>query len=122
MGAGDSPADDSSPLKDLGSDGSTASQRRKLPKVQDPVDRETEDLSVSKFYQDRGNFLAAYLRAQDAVKTLPDDPEAHLRLAQTAEKMKKTDEAIAEYKAYLKLDPQGEKVKAAREALAELHP
>ncbi len=40
-----------------------------------------EDLKVAKFYRDRGNFNAVYLRSKDAVKTIPDDPEAHLLLA-----------------------------------------
>ncbi len=75
---------------------------------------------MSHFYLTSGNFTGAYMRAQDAVKTVPDDPMAHFALAEAAVKMKKKDEAVAEYNLYLKLDPQGEKVKASQLALAEL--
>jgi len=69
-----------------------------------------------------GNFLAAYLRAKDAVKTIPDDPLAHFAIAESAQKLKKTDEAVTEFKLYLKLDPDGEKAKAAERALDDLAP
>ena len=101
----------------------TKSMRRKLPKVQklqSDEDRATEDLSVARFYEGNGNLTAAYLRTQDAVKALPNDPEVHFAHAQIAQKLKKRDEAIAEYNAYLKLDPEGERIKAARKALSQL--
>ena len=66
------------------------------------------------------NYQGAYLRAKDAVKVQPDYSLGHFALAQVAQKMKKKDEAIAEYQTYLKLDPEGEKAKAAQKALAEL--
>jgi Tfp pilus assembly protein PilF len=66
------------------------------------------------------NYQGAYLRAKDAVIVQPDYSLAHFTLAQVAQKMKKKDEAIAEYQLYLKLDPDGEKAKAAKQALAEL--
>ena len=69
-----------------------------------------------------GNFLAAYLRAKDALATVPEDPLAHFAIAVSAQKLKKTDEAIIEFKLYLKLDPDGEKAKAAQRALDELTP
>jgi Tfp pilus assembly protein PilF len=95
--------------------------RRLLPKSpKSMADREAEDLDVSKFYLQSGNYLGAYLRAQDAVKSVPDDSEAHFALAQAAQKMKKRDEAIQEYKAYLDLEPDGDHVKTARLALVEL--
>jgi hypothetical protein len=119
----DSSTDDDKPaLADKGSSGSTRAQRRKLPKIEDPNDREAEDLQVAHYYSTTGNFLAAYNRAKDAVKTIGDDPMAHFALAESAAKLKKTDEAIAEYKLYLKLDPDGEKVKQSQRALAELSP
>ena len=68
---------------------------------------------MSHYYFTTGNFLASYLRAQDAVKTIADDPEAHFALAEAAQRLKKNDEAIAEYGAYLKLEPQGDKAKSA---------
>jgi Tfp pilus assembly protein PilF len=105
----------------MGSDGSTRAARRRLPKVESMSDRETEDLSVSKYYMSTGNIRGAYLRAQDAVKSVPDDPEAHFALAQSARKLNKKDEAVAEFNAYLKLEPDGQHAKAVHEALSELH-
>lgn len=106
----------------MGSEGET--RRRKLPKVtklQSDDDREAEDLDVAKFYLGEGNSMAAYLRSRDAVKLKPDDPEAHFSLAQAAAKLKKHDEAVAEFQQYLKLEPGGDHVKSARKSLAELH-
>ena len=98
-------------------------KRHKLPKVQhvqSDDERVDEDLKVSKFYLNAENFPGAYLRAKDAVKVQPDYSATHFALAEVAQKMKKKDEAIAEYSAYLKLDPDGEKAKAARQALQSL--
>jgi Tfp pilus assembly protein PilF len=67
------------------------------------------------------NYQGAYLRAKDAVTIQPDYSATHFALAQIAEKLKKKDEAIAEYQAYLKLDPDGEKAKDAKKALDELN-
>lgn len=98
--------------------------RRRLPKVknlQTPDERVDEDIRVAKFYLNRDNFIGAYMRSKDAVKTEPDYAETHFSLAQAAQKMKKTDEAKAEYNVYLKLSPGGDNAKAARKALEELH-
>ena len=105
------------PLKDAGSTGSTRFQRKHLAKVEDLDHRELEDLDVSHYYITTGNFVAAYSRAQDAVKLYPDDENAHMALAVAADKLKKKDEAAAEYQAYLKLAPDGEKAKQAERAL-----
>lgn len=99
------------------------SARKRLPKVQDlqtPDERVDEDLRVAKFYYNRDNFVAAYMRSKDAVKTEPDYAPTHFSLAQAAEKMKKLEEAKAEYNAYLKLAPEGDYAKAARKALEKL--
>jgi tetratricopeptide (TPR) repeat protein len=109
------------PLHDEGSEGK--STRRKLPKVQrvqTDDERVDEDLSVARFYVNDGNLQGAYLRAKDAVKLQPDYSETHFVLGEVAQKLKKRDEAIAEFNTYLKLDPKGEKIKAAQRALAEL--
>jgi tetratricopeptide (TPR) repeat protein len=101
------------------------SVHRKLPKVkrvQTDDERVDEDLNVAKFYFRDENYQGAYLRAKDAINVQPDYSTPHFVLAQIAQKMKKKDEAIAEYQTYLKLDPQGEKAKEARKALAELQP
>jgi len=123
---GDVPSDDSSAaaakpgLKDAGSTGSTRFERKHLAKVEDTDHRELEDLDVSHYYMTTGNFQAAYMRAEDAVKLYPDDENAHIALAVSADKLKKKDEAVAEYKAYLKLAPDGEKAKEARRSLEAL--
>lgn len=99
------------------------STRRKLPKVknlQSPEDREAEDIKVARFYCDTGNWTGAYLRSKDAIKIQPEDPEAHLLLAEIARKLDKRDEAIAEFNALLKLDAAPEQIKTARKALAQL--
>jgi len=75
---------------------------------------------VAKFYTDTGDLQGAYLRSQDAVKTAPDDPDAHFALATAALRLKKPDEAIAEYNACLKLDPTDKEAKEARKALSSL--
>ncbi len=99
------------------------SVHRKLPKVQrvqTDDERVDEDLRVAKFYMRDDNLPGAYLRAKDAVKVQPDYSAGHFALGEIAQKMKKKDEAVAEYQTYLKLDPAGEKAKAARLALEQL--
>lgn len=99
------------------------SPRRRLPKVknlQSDEDRATEDVTVARYYLDRGNWNAAYLRSKDAVKHQPSDPDAHLLLAESALKLQKRDEAIAEYNALFKLDASDDQLKSARKALAHL--
>ena len=83
-------------------------------------ERVDEDLAVAKFYLGNENYQGAYLRAKDAVSVQPDYSKAHFALAEVLQKMKKKEEAVAEYQTYLKLDPEGEKAKAAKKALAEL--
>jgi tetratricopeptide (TPR) repeat protein len=97
--------------------------RRRLPKVknlQSNEERVDEDLRVAKFYEDKGDLNAAYLRLRDAVKYLPNESETHFSLARLAQKLDKRDEAISEYSTYLKLEPDGENIKQARKALVEL--
>jgi tetratricopeptide (TPR) repeat protein len=97
--------------------------RRKLAKpqnLQTDDEREAEDLTVARFYRDKGDLNAAYLRSKDAVKHLPDDPDAHFLLAEIAQKLNKRDEAIAEYKTTLKLDASDKQIKSANKALAQL--
>ncbi len=91
-----------------------------MKQIQSNEDRESEDLTVAKFYRQSGNLQAAYLRSKDAVTLVPEDAEAHFALAEAARTLAKRAEAVAEYDAYLKLDPDGEHVKAAQKALAGL--
>lgn len=116
----DSPSGD--PAGDTG-DTPHPTTRRRLPKVenlQTNEERVDEDLKVAKFYSDAGDLDAAYLRVRDAVKYLPNDPDTHFALAYVAQKLKKREEAIAEYNNYLWLAPDGERIKDARKALNEL--
>ncbi len=117
-------------LTDQGSDGTTTQPpgrhilHRVNPigtKLQTPDERENEDLDIAHYYTQTGNLQGAYLRSQDAVKTAPDDPDAHFALAEIARKLNKRDEAIAEYNACLKLDPLPQQASAARKALARLN-
>jgi tetratricopeptide (TPR) repeat protein len=115
------PPDVGPPLKDEGTEGT--STHRKLPKparVQTDDERVDEDLTIAKFYMNDENLPGAYLRAKDAVKVQPDYSLGHFTLAQVAQKMKKKDEAIAEFTIYLKLDPDGEKRREAKQALDQL--
>jgi tetratricopeptide (TPR) repeat protein len=115
-------------LKDAGSEGSQTRPSGHIlhraappaPKPQTADEREEEDLRVANFNLDSGNVRGAYLRTQDAVKTAPDDPEAHFALAEMAAKLGKKDEAIAEYNACLKLDPSDDRKKDSEKALARL--
>jgi TolA-binding protein len=91
-------------------------------KLETADERESEDLNVAHFYLDSGDLKGAYTRSQDAVKTAPDDPDAHFLLAEIAQKLNKRDEAIAEYNACLKLDPTDKQAKDAHKALARLKP
>ena len=112
------PADsDKAGLKDAGSTGSTRFERKKLAVPEDLSKRELEDLDVSHFYITTGDYPGAYMRAQDAVKLYPDDEMAHFALGLAADKMKKKDEAIREYKVYLKMAPDGPKAKQVKKAL-----
>jgi tetratricopeptide (TPR) repeat protein len=117
------PTDDPTAKGDPSNPPEGTSVHRKLPKVkrvQTDDERVDEDLSVAKFYLRDENYQGAYLRAKDAVNIQPEYSATHFALAEIAQKMKKKDEAVAEYQTYLKLDPEGEKAKAAKKALAEL--
>jgi tetratricopeptide (TPR) repeat protein len=125
------PANPATPaLTDKGGEGSPATPGRHILHRVNPVgtkllsadERESEDLDIAHFYMQTGDIKGAYLRGQDAVKTAPDDPEAHFVLAEIALKLNKKDEAIAQYNACLKLDPIAKEAKDARKALARLQP
>jgi hypothetical protein len=118
--AAPSPDPDAAGLKDAGSHGSTRFERRKLAVPEDLSKRELDDLDVSHFYITTGDYVGAYARAQDAVKLYPDDEMAHFALGLAADKIKKRDEAIQEYKLYLKLAPDGTKAKQVQRSLEAL--
>lgn len=112
--------DDEDPpkLTDKGSEGSR--RVMKVTKPQSDTARVDEDLNIAKFYGQSGNYMGAYLRAKDAVKIQPDYPDGHFALGEAAKRLKKKDEATAEFQAYLKLSPDGQRAKAAEKALDEL--
>jgi hypothetical protein len=89
-------------------------------KLQSADERENEDINVAHYYMQSGDLKGAYLRGQDAVKAVPDDPGAHFLLAELAQKLDKREEAIAEYKTCLTLDPIEKQAKDARKALARM--
>jgi tetratricopeptide (TPR) repeat protein len=128
--AGATPAGAAPGLDDKGSEGNAATPGRHLlhrvnpvgTKLQSTDEREAEDLDVAHTYLGVGNLQGAYMRTQDAVKTAPDDPDAHFALAEVAAKLEKRDEAIAEYNAVLKLDPPEKEAKDARKALERMKP
>jgi len=115
-----SPGDTPTPAGDPPEGTSVHRRLPKVKRVQSDDERVDEDLSISKFYLKDENYEGAYLRAKDAVQIQPEYSATHFALAQVLQKMKKKDEAIAEYKTYLKLDPDGEKAKDAKRALADL--
>ena len=57
---------------------------------------------------------------EDAVKTDPNDPEAHCELGELAQKLEKRDQAFSEYQICLKLDPDEKQKKTAQKGLAQL--
>lgn len=120
--SGSSSSDDgdvpSIPPGDLGK----LTRRKPAPieKVQTKDQRVDEDLRVAKFYMNDDDLPGAYLRAKDAVRVEPDYSETHFMLGQVAQKMKKNEEAIAEYEAYLKMDPGGDRTKEVTRALEKL--
>jgi hypothetical protein len=89
-------------------------------KEKTPAEREDEDISVAAFYQNLGNFQAAYLRGKDAVSLDDTDPQAHLALAEAARRLGKLDEAQQHYKRCLELDPLPKDKKVAVQALKDM--
>jgi tetratricopeptide (TPR) repeat protein len=114
-------------LDDKGSEGTTTPGRHLLHRVNPPGtklqtddEREAEDLSIAKFYLQSGDLPGALLRSKDAVKTVPDDPDAHYMLAQTFQRLEMREQAVDEYNACLKLSPDDKEASNARKALAKL--
>ena len=87
---------------------------------QTPDERETEDISVAKFYMNDNNWRAAYLRGKDAETITDGDWEAHLTVAEAARKLGKLDEAQKNFKRCLELDPLPKDRRAAEKALKEM--
>ena len=77
-------------------------------------------MKVAGFYQNDGNYRAAYMRAKDAVSLDDTDPDAHFALAEAARKLGKLDEAMQNYKKCLDLDPLPKLKKESEKALKEM--
>lgn len=114
------PDDDNEDQPKLTDKGSEGKRNNKVIKPQTDTDRVDEDLTVAKFYGQSGNYMGAYLRARDAVRTQPDFPEGHFVLGEAAKRLNKKDEAVAEFQTYLKLAPDGRQARAAEKALDDL--
>ena len=80
---------------------------------------ETDD-DVADFYNKNGNYLGAYMRYEDAVHFNPDDEPAQYGLAEMAQKLGHTQEAIEHYQAYLKMAPSGSRAKEAERAIKRM--
>lgn len=128
--SGESTSSSSSSSEGLPEDGSASPEalpapkrgRKPLPPVprQTPDEREQEDVKIAAFYQNDGNYRAAYMRAKDAVGLADDDPEAQFALAEAARKLGKLDEAQKSYKRCMDLDPVPKLRKASEKALKEM--
>ncbi len=79
-----------------------------------------KNVEVGDFYFDQRNYFAAHSRYQEALLYKPNDANATFRLAESAEKMGKLDEARDNYAKYLKILPHGPLADAATKALERL--
>jgi Flp pilus assembly protein TadD len=77
-------------------------------------------MEVGYFYFKAKNFAGAESRFREALQTMPRNPEAIFRLAQSLDKLKKTDEARKDYQLYLALQPAGLFAEEASHALRRL--
>ena len=71
------------------------------------------------YFKDK-NYKGAELRFRDALDYKPDQPDATFRLAETQDRLGKSDEAQATYQAYLRIQPNGTYAEKARIALQRL--
>lgn len=83
--------------------------------------RVEDDLKVAKFYLNDGNVNGAYLRYKDAIEHDPEESDAHLGMAEMAEKLNKLDEAREHYAEFLKLDPENKRAAEVQHTLDRLN-
>jgi len=79
-----------------------------------------KELKIGNFYFKKGTasgFRAAAMRFEEATKWDPNYADAFLRLAETQEKLKKTDLAKAAYEKYLALAPDAKNAASIRKKL-----
>jgi len=86
-----------------------------------PADREfAKDMEVGDFYFQQKNYKAAEMRFRDALTYKSDEPVATFKLAQSLDKLGKSDQAAQAYQAYLKAEPAGRFSQQAEESLQRL--
>ena len=72
-------------------------------------------------YLTRNDFEAAHRDFVRALQTLPDDPVANFRLAESLQGLQRLDEARIFYKKYLTLQPNGKMAAEARRQISEIN-
>ena len=77
-------------------------------------------MEVGDFYFQQKNYKAAEMRFRDALTYKPDEPVATFKLAQSLDKLGKSDQAAQAYQAYLKAEPAGRFSQQAEESLQRL--
>lgn len=83
-----------------------------------PIQAKNE-IKVGNFYLKKGSWRAAALRFEEATKWDPMNAEAFLRLAETREKMKSTQQAVAAYEKYLELAPEAKDAALVKKKIAQ---
>jgi TolA-binding protein len=78
------------------------------------------DVDVGDTYVETKSFKAAEMRYRDALKALPDDPVASLRLAKLLQKQGRNQEALELYRSYMSWSPTGKEADEANEAMTKL--
>jgi len=79
-----------------------------------------KNMEVGDFYLKARNFAGAESRFREALQIMPRNPEANFKLAQSLDRLHKTDEARQNYQLYLALQPAGLFAKDASQALHRL--
>lgn len=79
-----------------------------------------KDMEIGDFNFKDKNYRGAELRFRDALNYKPDQPDATFKLAESLNKLGKSNEAKQKYQAYLKFQPDGPYAKRARIALQRL--
>ncbi|HVA72304.1 MAG TPA: tetratricopeptide repeat protein [Candidatus Limnocylindrales bacterium] len=82
--------------------------------------RAVQDISVGKFYMDRGDIHGAIARFKDAIEYKPNYAEPCLLLGQAYEKKGDPVRAVDYYQRYLKILPRGRDSRKVRERIAKL--
>lgn len=116
------------PDVDRETDPDKATRRHKLPKPSDNVEvgslsataRAKKDVEVGNYYLAAGSPKGAYARFADASKMDPTNVDAIFGLAEAARRLRRTDEAIANYKLFLAIAPDGSRAKEVRKGLNDL--